>query len=140
MQENKINIKKVVYSPVVADLFHYGHLQSLLFANALGEYHICGVETDQAVLAYRRKPIATLEERKAILEQLKFIDRVMIQDNMDPTENLRKIHSEFPDAEIILVYGDDWKNIPGAAYLNQIGCSVIQHPYYSRLSTYTILT
>jgi len=35
---------------------------------------------------------------------------------------------------------DDWKNIPGAAYLNQIGGSVIQHPYYRRLSTYTILT
>ena len=44
----KVKIKKVVYSPVVADLFHYGHLQSLKFANTQGDYHICGVLTDQA--------------------------------------------------------------------------------------------
>ena len=42
----KDNIKKVVYSAVVADLFHYGHLQSLKFARSKGDYLIWAESED----------------------------------------------------------------------------------------------
>lgn len=132
--------KKIIsYIGVVGDLFHYGHLNSIKFAASISEQTICGVFTDEAVEEYRVKPIANTEERKAVIESLKFVDQVMIQNNKDPTENLKKIHQEFPEAEIILVHGDNWKDIPGAEFINSIGGKIVRHPYYSRLSTYKII-
>jgi len=56
----KEKIKKIVYSTIVGDMFHYGHLQHLEQANDLGDFHICGVLTDNATLEYRKKPISSL--------------------------------------------------------------------------------
>lgn len=132
-------IRKIVYSPAVADLFHYGHLQILKFAQSLGDYHICGVLTDEAVESYRRKPISNLTEREAIISSLDCVDRVVIQNNVDPTENLKRIREEFKDAELIVVYGSDWKQLPWAEFINQIGGRIVQHPYYERLSEFKII-
>src|SRR3989338_6812352 len=133
-------IKKVVYSAVTADLFHYGHLRALKFARNLGDYYICGVLTDEVVQSYRRKPIADLEERKAVIESLKFIDRVIVQDKKDSTEVLKKIHEEFPDAELILVRGEDWNYFPELEYLKSINGKLVKQPYYKKLSDLNILS
>jgi len=71
--EKKQKISRVVYSPIVADLFHYGHLQSLKFANSQGDFHICGILTDKAAQYYKKKLVSNFEERKAIVSSLKFI-------------------------------------------------------------------
>ena len=63
----------------------------------------------------------------------------MIQNNLDPTENLKNIHEQFKDAKIILVFGSNWKNIPGAKYINKIGGKIIQPPFYEKLSTANII-
>ncbi len=139
VEVRKKKLKKLVYSPVVGDLFHYGHLQSVLFAHSLGDYHVCGVFTDKAVEEYRSKPIANLQERKAIFENLTCVDRVMVQQTKDPTENLQRLHEEFPDAEVILVHGSNWQIVPGAEFVQGIGGKLVQHPYYERLSTYRII-
>lgn len=130
---------KVVYSPAVADLFHYGHLQSLKFAQSLGDYHICGVLTDEAVESYRRKPISNLTERKAIISSLNCVDMVVIQDNVNPIENLKRIREEFKNAELIVIYGSDWKHLPWAESIRQIGGRIVQHSYYERLSEFKII-
>ncbi len=139
VEVEKSKIKKITYSGVVADLFHYGHLQSIQFAKSIADYNIVGIMTDEAVEKYRSKPIANLQERKAILENLKCVDRVVLQHSRDHTENLRKIHEEFPYAELILVHGDDLGDIPGAEYIKQIGGRIVKHPYYARLSTFKII-
>ena len=139
VEVEKSKIKKITYSGVVADLFHYGHLQSIQFAKSIADYNIVGIMTDEAVEKYRSKPIANLQERKAILENLKCVDRVVLQHSRDHTENLQKIHEEFPHAELILVHGDDLGDILGADYVKQIGGKLIQHPYYARLSTFKII-
>lgn len=135
----KDKIKKVVYSPVVAELFHYGILQSLKFANAQGEYHVCGILTDKAARYYKKNLLSNLKERKHIISSLNFIDRVMVQDSKDPTKNLKKIHEEFKNAQIILVHGDDWRRIPGTEYIEKSGGKVVRHPYYTKLSDYKII-
>lgn len=127
-------VRKVVYSFVVADLFHYGHLQLLQTAKSLGDLHICGVLTDEAAESYRPRPITNLEERVAVMSSINCVDRVMIQEQKDPTENLRKIHREFPSAELILVHGNDWAAIPGREYVESVGGRVFQPEYYRRLS------
>ncbi|MAG78162.1 hypothetical protein CL616_02225, partial [archaeon] len=136
---DKKNIKKIVYTGVVLDLFHYGHLQLLKFANSLGDYHVCGILTDEAVKSYRGNTICSLEERKEVLSSLNFIDRIVVQDKLDPTDNLKEIKKEFEDSEIILIHGTDWEIVPGQEYINQINGKLIKHPYYKKLSNFNIL-
>ncbi len=135
----KSSIRKIAYSGVVGDLFHYGHLRSIQYANSISDYNICGVFTDKAVEEYRVKPIANLKERKAIYSGLKCVDRVMVQHSRDPTDNLKRIHDEFPDAEIILIHGTDLNYVHGSEYIKSIGGRIVQHPYYGRLSTFKII-
>ena len=134
-----VNVEKdkariVVYSFVVADLFNYGHLNLLQKANELGDYHICGVLTDKATSEYKENPIANLEERKAIISNLRCVDMVIPQSTKDPTENLKKIRKQFKNSKIILVHGSNWKKIPGEAFIKKIKGEVVKLPYYARLS------
>ena len=135
----KPKIKRISYIGVVGDLFHYGHLQSIKFAKSQGDILVCGVFTNEAVEEYRRKPVANYEERLAVIESLNCVDRIMIQHTKNPLDNLKKIHEEFPEAEIVLVHGDNWRNVPGTDFIKSIGGKVVQHPYYERLSNFEII-
>ncbi len=136
---NSKNIKKIVYTPLVGDLFHYGHLQLLKFANSLADYHICSVLTDKAVESYRKKAVCSFEERRAIISELKFVDRIIEQDELDPTENLKEINKEFRGCKIFIVFGSNWEKVPGEDYITSAGIEVIKHPYYDRLSEFNIV-
>ena len=135
----KEKIKKIVYSSVTADLFHYGHLRLLENANNLGDFHICGVLTDEAIQSYKEPPVAGLKERKSIISSLRCVDMVMVQEQLDPTENLKKIHEQFKNAKLILVYGSNWKKIPGEKYIKKINGEIVQPPFYEKLSTLNIV-
>lgn len=139
LDSGKKEIQKISYIGVVCDLFHYGHLQAIEFSKSISDELVCGVFTDECVEEYRLRPIANFEERKAVVSSLKCVDRIMIQHKRDPTENIKKIHLEFPEAKMILVHGDYIKDIPGEEYVKSIGGEVIRHPYYSRLSTFKIV-
>ena len=130
----KETVKRIVYSTIVGELFHYGHLQLLEKANALGDFHICGVLTDSATLEYRKKPVTNFEERKSIISNLRCVDVIMPQNKLDPTENLKKILEQFKNSQITLVHGSNWKKIPGEEYTKKIGGKVVRLPYYSKLS------
>lgn len=127
-------IKRVVYSFVVADLFHFGHLQLLNTAKSLGDFHICGVLSDEAAESYRSRPISNYDERVAVISSLHCVDRVIKQDQRDPTVNLKRIHAEFPEAKLVLVHGNDWQYVPGKEYMESIQGEVVQPEYYRRLS------
>lgn len=132
-------IKTIAYSGIIGDLFHYGHLHSILFAKSISDYNVCGVLTDEAVEKQKAKPITNFEERKAVISHLDCIDQIMTQHDTDPTENLKKLHEQFPNAKIILVHGSDWKHIYGSEFLKSINGEIIQHPYYERLSEFKII-
>lgn len=135
----KQKIKRVVYSSTTADLFHYGQLRILQKANELGDFHICGVLTDEAIKTYKNGPIAGFKERQAIVSGLRCVDMVMTQNNFDPTSELKKIKEQFENAKIILVCGSNWKKVPGADYIKKINGEVIHLPFYDKLSTKNIL-
>ena len=48
---------------MVADLFHYGHVEFLRQAKQLGDHLIVGICSDNDVKSYKRKPILSMEER-----------------------------------------------------------------------------
>jgi len=125
---------KVVYAFVVGDLLHIGHLRALQQAKALGDYLIVGVLTDKAVEAYKRKPIIPFLERIEMVENLRCVDYVVEQDDVDPTENLKILN---PD---IVVHGDDWdENFLGAEYMRSIGKEAVRTKYYPYQSTTEII-
>ena len=66
-----------VYVDMVADLFHYGHVELLRQARALGDYLLVGIHSDEAVLAHKRKPILTMEERVAGVAGCRYVDEVL---------------------------------------------------------------
>jgi choline-phosphate cytidylyltransferase/glycerol-3-phosphate cytidylyltransferase len=135
----KEKIKKIVYSSVTGDMFHYGHLRILQQANELGDFHICGVVTDEAIRSYKENPIASLKERKSIISDLRCVDMTMVQDDLNPKENLKTIHEQFPNAKIVLVYGSNWRKVPGAEYLKRINGTVVKFPFYDKLSTENVI-
>ena len=135
----KEKIKIIVYSSTTGDMFHYGQLRLLQKANDLGDFHVCGVLSDEAIKEYKNQPIATFKDRKAIISSLRCVDMVISQNEMDPTENLKKLHSQFNGAKIILVYGSNWKKIPGKDYIKKIGGKIVQPEFYENLSTKSII-
>jgi cytidyltransferase-like protein len=135
----KEKIKRIVYSVVTADLFHYGHLRLLETANKLGDFHICGVLTNEAIKSYKKEPIADLKERRAIISSLQCVDMVLTQENIDPTKNLKNIRKQFKNTKVILVFGSNWKTVPGRKYIEKINGKIVQPEFYDKLSTERIV-
>jgi cytidyltransferase-like protein len=131
--------KKIAYSFVMADLLHYGHIKLLKTAKKNSDYHICGLISDETCHIWQGINICNYEERKAVIESLTFVDEVIKQNSMDPTENIKIIKKKYPGAQIIVVHGDDWKTIPGREYIESIGAKVVQPEYYAQLARDVII-
>jgi phosphoenolpyruvate phosphomutase / 2-hydroxyethylphosphonate cytidylyltransferase len=93
---------KQVYVGMSADIIHPGHLNIIAVARELGSVTI-GLLTDRAIASYKRLPFMPFEQRKAIVENIKGVDRVVPQETLDYVPNLRALKPDF------VVHGDDWK-------------------------------
>ncbi len=87
---------------MVADLFHYGHVNFLKQASRHGDFLLVGVHADETVESYKRKPILTMEERVASVEGCRYVDEVI------PNAPL-EITREWIDKHKIdlIIHGDD---------------------------------
>jgi len=92
------------------DLCHAGHMLMLKEAKEHCDYLIVGLQDDPSDtdLAYRgkkkNKPIMSLDERRIILEGIRYIDEIIIYHSEEDLYNLLKKLK--PDVRII---GADWK-------------------------------
>ena len=66
-----------VYADMVADLFHYGHVEFLRQVSALGDYVLVGVNADDVAEAHKRRPVQTMEERIASVAACPYVDEVI---------------------------------------------------------------
>ena len=66
-----------VYADMVADLFHYGHVEFLRKARELGTYLIAGIVADDVAELSKKKPILTMEERVTSVAGCKYVDQVL---------------------------------------------------------------
>ena len=129
---------KIGYTTGVFDLFHIGHLNLLKNAKALCDYLIVGVSTDENVRSYKHKtPIVKYEERVAIVEAIKYVDKVVPQTSMDKYEAWELYHFD------ALFHGDDWKNTKMyddiEVKLASVGCDVVFLPHTEGTSS-TMIT
>lgn len=95
--------KKKVYVGMSADLVHPGHLNILRHAAEHGSVTV-GLLTDAAIASYKRLPYMTFDQRREVVESLRWVDEVMPQETLDYVPNLQKLQ---PD---IVVHGDDWRS------------------------------
>jgi len=124
---------KIAYTVVISDLFHYGHLQLLMAAASISDKLICGVLTDDVVAQSGSPPISDFHERTSVIKSIKYVDDVIQQCCQDPFKNLCQLKEEYPNDEIIFVYGEQWGDAPSGSSLNQINITLKQQVFYKKL-------
>ena len=95
-------MKKKVYVGLSADIIHEGHINILKIANSYGEV-IVGLLTDEAIASYKSIPHLNFKRRKIIVQNIKYVTKVIPQFTLDYVENLKMIKPDY------VVHGDDWK-------------------------------
>jgi len=93
---------KTAYVAMATDLYHIGHVNIINEAAKYGRV-VVGILTDEAIAMYKRPPILNAADRKQIVENFKNVDRVVLQETLDYTQNLRAIKPDY------VVHGDDWR-------------------------------
>lgn len=94
---------KIGYTTGVYDLFHVGHLNLLKRAKERCDYLIVGVTVDELVAYKHKKAVIPFEERQAIVEAIRYVDKVVPQTSMDKMEAWREHKFD------VMFVGDDWK-------------------------------
>ena len=87
------------------DLLHYGHINLLQRAKALGDYLIVALSTDEFNSKEKNKiTYFSYEERKRLLEAIRYVDLVI------PEQNWEQKISDVKEFKVdTFVMGDDWK-------------------------------
>ena len=86
------------------DVFHVGHVNILERARREGDYLIVGVSSDELNFKKKKRyPIYSQQDRIKILESLKFVDEVFIEESLElKAEYIQRYNANE------LVMGDDW--------------------------------
>jgi cytidyltransferase-like protein len=62
---------------MVADLFHYGHVEFLKKSRAYGNTLIVGICSDELVQRHKRMPIMSMDERIRSVSNCQYVDEVI---------------------------------------------------------------
>ncbi len=110
------------------DLLHYGHINLLRRAKQLGDYLIVGLSTDEFNRDMKHKKCYfTFEERKHLLEAIRYVDLVIPEENWEQkVSDVKEYHVD------TFVIGDDWK---GKFDFLKSECEVVYLPRTPEIST-----
>lgn len=86
------------------DFLHVGHIRLLQRARELGDYLIVGLSTDEFNLVKHKSAFIPYEQRKEILEAIKFVDLVIPEENWE--QKIADVQRHQVD---VFVMGDDWE-------------------------------
>jgi glycerol-3-phosphate cytidylyltransferase len=111
------------------DLLHYGHINLLRRAKALGDYLIVALSTDDFVALQKNKECYfNYAERKLLLESMRYVDLVIPEDDWNQKiSDCKQYHID------TFVMGDDWEG--KFDYLKEEGIEVIYLPRTPEVST-----
>ena len=86
------------------DLLTAGHVEHFRDAKAMGDYLIVGVSTDEFNAIKHKSSYLTYEERKFIVESIKYVDEVIPEEHWDQKPNdIKKYGID------IVAMGSDWE-------------------------------
>ena len=114
--------KKVVFTNGCFDLLHYGHVQYLEKARAMGDVLVVALNSDASVrrLKGNWRPVVGQHDRARVLAGLASVGLVTVFGDDTPERVIRAVR---PDC---LVKGADWKtkDIAGADFVRSYGAEV----------------
>ena len=121
------------YTTGVFDLFHVGHLNILKRAKEQCDYLVVGVTVDELVAYKGKKAFIPFEERFAIVEAIKYVDKVIPQTSMDKMEAWNNLHFHK------MFVGDDWKGTDTwnrwEEEFAKVGVEIVYFPYTAKTSS-----
>lgn len=111
------------------DLLHYGHINILKRAKALGDYLIVAVSTDEFNLNQKKKKCYfSYEQRKTLVEAVRYVDLVIPETSWEQKiSDMREYHID------TFVIGDDWKG--KFDFLKEEGVEVVYLPRTPEISS-----
>jgi phosphoenolpyruvate mutase len=126
---------KTVYVGMSADILHRGHINIITEAAKLGNVTV-GVLSDEAISTYKRIPMMALQDRLAIVSELRGVERVVVQSTLSYRTNLENLKPDY------VVHGDDWKTGTQEETRKEVlevlasyGGSLVEVPYTKNVSS-----
>ena len=110
------------------DLLHYGHINILRRAKALGDYLIVAISSDEFNAIKGKKSFFTFEQRKMMVEAIRYVDEVIREDDWE--QKVSDVHKYNID---VFVMGDDWTG--KFDFLKDEGVEVVYLPRTPEIST-----
>lgn len=106
---------KTIFVNGCFDVIHRGHIELFKYAKSLGDFLIVAIDSDERVKQLKglSRPFNHQDDRKMVLESIRYIDEVLFFNSEDELEKIIfKINPE------VMVVGSDWrdKNIIGSQY------------------------
>ena len=110
------------------DLLHYGHINLLKRAKALGDYLVVALSTDEFNALKGKKSFFSYEKRKMLLEAIRYVDLVIPENNWEQkVQDCKEYHID------VFVMGDDW--VGKFDFLKEHGVEVVYLPRTPEIST-----
>lgn len=121
------------YTAGVFDLFHIGHLNLLRNAKGMCDRLIVGVSTDELVKYKGKSPVIPFCDRIEIIRNLRCVDAVVAQENMDKLQMCKKLKAN------VMFVGDDWyQSDRWQEYEQEFsreGIKIVYFPYTKNISS-----
>ena len=109
------------------DLLHTGHINILRRAKEYGDYLVVAISSDEFNAIKGKKAYYSFEQRKAILEAVRYVDEVIPEHTWEQkSEDVEKHNID------VFVMGDDWE---GKFDFLKDQCEVIYLPRTAGIST-----
>ena len=105
-------------------MFHIGHLNILRRAKEQCDFLIVGVTSDNLCYARKKKyPIINEKDRMAIVEAIRYVDKVVIQSDMNKLKSVVQYNVNK------VFVGSDWKGTDSWIHYEKefatVGCEVV---------------
>ena len=103
-REIRLKNKKIIFTNGCFDILHPGHIHILSKAKSLGDILVVGLNSDLSVKKLKgdKRPLVSEDDRSRVLLSLRFVDYVIIFNELTPLKVIKKIKPDF------LVKGGDY--------------------------------
>lgn len=128
MKKRETNMKRILTYGTF-DLLHFGHIEILRRAKALGDYLVVAVSTDEFNAIKNKKAYHDYATRKKMLEAVRYVDLVIPEKDWDQKrDDVKKYEID------TVVMGSDWEGNENFEKLKDL-CEVVYLPRTDNIST-----
>jgi D-beta-D-heptose 7-phosphate kinase/D-beta-D-heptose 1-phosphate adenosyltransferase len=121
-REIRLKDKKIVFTNGCFDILHPGLIHILSKAKSLGDILVVGLNSDLSVKKLKgdKRPLVSEDDRSRVLLSLRFVDYVIIFNELTPLKVIKKIKPDY------LVKGGDYNenDIVGSDFVKASGGQV----------------